>query len=84
MPIYHERLLPDGRACNRPFVQVRCVACGKVVGWTERDEASPPALVNPMPSVRCSPSCIEAAPCDFERYMQVREERREEGEARGR
>lgn len=72
MPYYHRRKLnvktPNNplaltQRCNQPFVQVRCLACGKMLGLTDRD--------NHDPRILCSPECVESVPCALELNLEL-------------
>lgn len=70
MPHYHQRKLPNGNMCGMCFMQVRCPACGKVVGLTQALSAEGAELQSPR--VFCqNTSCVEAVPCSFELLVQL-------------
>lgn len=73
MPYYHtKRVTVRGDPCGMPFIQVRCPACGKVVGLCE-GETKELRRAQP-PSVFCSTDCVDAVPCWLENLLKLREE----------
>ena len=71
----HKREREPGQQCNARFNQVRCPACGEVVGLFY-DEHLPGVIEDAprgsMPRVFCSPECVEAVPCPFENFMSLK------------
>ncbi|KKL07406.1 hypothetical protein LCGC14_2586380, partial [marine sediment metagenome] len=69
MPYHHDRVGPDKRACHMPFSQVRCPACGDVVGFAEVNAIGAGKLdfdAIQRRRVFCSTKCVDAVPCSME------------------